>query len=442
VRALTGFWTSQIGESSSELWLKNWNRLRIECYEYVESRSERHGASRRFPWPLFHEQVIWVRTKTLSGDPNRITDVTHEASLFDPSRSQGVRHYGGWNRRASEGVWGGFVGRAVGDRGAVASGSEAGGASREVDLREVINAILDQQRTGGQWDMLPRDLLPQSTVNECFTQWRDDGTLGAMLATIRGQVRVQAGREPTPCAACLDTQSVTTTERGGPDRGYDGAEKFLDRRRHLLVDTLGLLIAVVVIGANRDDGAAAPLLLAQVSAEEQLRLSVMFGDNKYRNHLLNAWMAEHRPTWTSKVQSPPPGTKGFSVVRIRWVVERTNALERFQNRSSVRHAERVGIGTLISTHLRWSDSERILPWMSGHQRRLVFPSPDWTRILKVPWNGRSRRNNKDDERTTASSAARIPWRAAHLMLNRLAPAQQSAPFKYRNGPPAPVARAV
>lgn len=121
---------------------------------------------------------------------------------------------------------------------------------------------------------------------------------------------------------------MTTTERGGPDRGYDGTKKIRGRKRHLLVDTLGLLIAVVVIGANLDDGATAPLLLAQVSAEEQLRLSVMFGDNKYRNHLLNAWMAEHRRTWTSEVQSPLPGTKGFGVVRIRWVVERTNALER------------------------------------------------------------------------------------------------------------------
>ena len=83
--------------------------------------------------------------------------------------------------------------------------AKPGGRPREVDLREVISAIFDQQRTGCQWDILPHELLPQSTVDECFSQWRNDGTLGAMLATIRGHVRLQAGREPTPSAACIDT---------------------------------------------------------------------------------------------------------------------------------------------------------------------------------------------------------------------------------------------
>ena len=80
-----------------------------------------------------------------------------------------------------------------------------GGRPRVVDLREVINAILYQQRTGCQWDMLPHDLLPKSTVYEYFAQWRDDGTMALMVAAIRGQVRAQAGREATPSAACIDT---------------------------------------------------------------------------------------------------------------------------------------------------------------------------------------------------------------------------------------------
>ena len=83
--------------------------------------------------------------------------------------------------------------------------AKPGGRPRVVDLREVINAILYQQRTGCQWDMLPHDLLPKSTVYEYFAQWRDEGTLALVVAAIRGQVRVQAGREPTPSAACIDT---------------------------------------------------------------------------------------------------------------------------------------------------------------------------------------------------------------------------------------------
>src|SRR6476659_3288533 len=125
--------------------------------------------------------------------------------------------------------------------------------------------------------MLPHDLLPKSSVYDYFAQWRDDGTWTKMLTAVRERVRRDAGRGPTPSAACIDSQSVKTTEVGGKERGYDGGKNIKGRKRHLLVDTLGLLMAVFITSAQVEEGAAAAMLLAQISAQDCPRLETIFG---------------------------------------------------------------------------------------------------------------------------------------------------------------------
>src|SRR3989442_15420105 len=180
--------------------------------------------------------------------------------------------------------------------------SPRGGRPREVDMREVLNTLFYLNRSGCEWDMLAHDLLPKSTVYDYFAQWRDDGTWEKMVQALREQTRVQAGREPTPSAICIDSQSVKTTEMGGPERGYDGGKKINGRKRHLLVDTLGLLLAVLITSAGLDDGVAAPLLLKHVQPYHFPRLVTIFADQKYHNHALDSLKAEHRPGLHIEVQ--------------------------------------------------------------------------------------------------------------------------------------------
>lgn len=196
------------------------------------------------------------------------------------------------------------------------------GRPRQTDLREVIDAIFYILSTGCQWRALPHEFPPRSTVQRYFYGWRDDGTWHQVVATLVVLARRALGREATATAGIIDSQSVATTESGGP-RGLDAGKRIKGRKRHIVTDTEGLLLEVQVHPANvQDVHGAVPLLRATRRRFPKLRH--VFADRVYRGRqLLNA-VADCGP-WTIQIVERPPGVKGFQLLPRRWVVERTFA---------------------------------------------------------------------------------------------------------------------
>ena len=246
-----------------------------------------------------------------------------------------------------------------------------GGRPRTTNLRDVVDAILYILRTGCQWRYLPKDFPPKSTVWRYFDEWRLNGTLEDIHDHLRRKVRTAEKPYSPRTTASVDSQSVDTTS-GGEQRGRDNAKNVDGRKRHIVVDSLGLLLALLVTGADVDDAAAAAELFTRLDGQPMSKVGRMFADNKYHNNALYAWVAENAD-WELEIVRRPKEAEGWVLLPIRWTVERTFA-----------------------------------------------------------WLGKCRRLSKDREKSVQSSEAFIRLAMIHMMLNRLKPKQADPVFKYRS----------
>lgn len=205
--------------------------------------------------------------------------------------------------------------------------AKPGGRNREVDLRQVINGIMYVLSTGCQWRYIPRDLPPKSTIYDYLDRWGYDGTLESIHHTLYVKCREAIGRETSPTAGVIDAQSVKSAEKGGrriDPGGYDAGKKVKGKKRHILVDTAGLLLHAVVHPADIQDRDGGVLVLASMFGLFPF-LSRVFADGGYQGPKFRTEVAQILPQLTVEIVKRSDHAQGFNVLPKRWVVERTLA---------------------------------------------------------------------------------------------------------------------